>query len=132
MTSAITGLITFLIDKFGRFAVKQGILMTAKAVTWVAVVSFYSFIFIGFLKIYDLINSIFIKIDNFKDNTGNNCLVSSIFHTFDCVGLTSVFNDTFPLFLSAFVFWITAILYKYLLAIKNKIEQDIKDLLKLV
>lgn len=135
MFAPIASILTYLVAKFGRSAVKTGILATMKAAKWVLFLAFYGLVLAIFSVIYELITDLLNLIMN-PSTSGlvgdSGCTLDLAGWAFQSLGVYDAINGGLPALVSAVTFLLSVYLYSFAMSLKDKLERDTKDMLSLI
>lgn len=122
----ITSIFTYLVAKFGISSVKAGILTVLKVTSWVFFLASIYFAVDGITSVISLIESSF---DNLSSLGGGSSIVTGV------LSASGVFQGMaigFPFVSSAITFVVGVALHNMIMQVRNKLEADVKDMLKLI
>ncbi len=120
---------TWLVEKFGASAVKTAIVGSAKAISWIMVIAVYTFAIGGILTVVTLFQNLLNKIMSLN-NTGG-LIASQINSVFHCSGIWTGIETAFPIVFTAVIFVLVISLNNIVMSVKNRVENDVKDMVNL-
>lgn len=140
---AIQGLpviIGYLIDKFGRGAVKTGILTTMKIATWTIYISFVISLLAvisGIIQSIDSILKIIEKPETILSQNGyispeTQCNLDYITYILNGLSFYDTLNSSLAIILPSLIFVLGVFTFNIAYSVKLKLENDTKDMLKLI
>ena len=101
-------ILSFFVKKFGISA-----LVTAISIFYfTAVIAFYFFMINALLSLYSIIQTL-IDLASFKNVTSSSSVFDNFMSYLDVVGFIPALNDSMPLIVSALIFMLSKILWKY-------------------
>jgi len=120
---------TWLVEKFGASAVKTAIVGSAKAISWIMVISVYGFAIAGILSVVQIFQNLLNKIMSLNNAGGE--IASQINSVFHCAGIWAGIETAFPILFTALIFVLVVSLNNIVMSVKNRVENDVKDLVNL-
>lgn len=122
----------FFAVRFGIKVAKTLVLGGVKLATWSVVIIVFSFLISGVSTAITIIENILSLLTNLNADTSAYNIGASINEGFHCAGVWNGFTTALPIFFGSIIFTLTVILYSLMMSIKDRIEKDVTDLLKLI
>lgn len=129
----ITTLITYLVGKFGKRAVVSGLYITFKTGYFAFVIFFYTTVLSVISNLYTMIKSMINQVQSLSTGQVNSDCVSVLFSAVtDAIGLLDAYNTVAPMFFSAIIMYLSALLYTISYKVYKQVNSAVVDFAKLM
>jgi hypothetical protein len=140
MPAAVTSLVAYLVEKFGRGAVKTGILATMKVATWTIYIAFVISLLAVISGIIQSVEAVMSMLQNpaaFLSEYGmldadTSCNLDYITYVLNGLSFYDTLNSCLAIILPSVVFILGVLTFNISYAVKLKLEKDTKDMLNLI